>query len=358
MRPNAEGARNVSPPRLARSPSSPTPPTPKGFAAAAGERWRIDGFLWLTDQALADRKITYSARDIADFSESGELRSAISAAMVTRQLAAEGMSRDEVETLLQPIDLDTVHIEKGKEGASGTAVFLISFVMVMLLYANVLVYGFAVMRSIIEEKSSRILEVLLSCVTSKELLAGKIIGVGAVGLTQMFIWLMVARRFLDARSAGRPREHGRYPHSHGGGGRLRRVLPAGLLPVQHDVRGGRRHGELRPGSAADAVAGDAAHRALYCAEHAGAAASQFHAVVLAVHRSLLRAHPDVCAGDDRAPPAWQLALCIGLMLVTIYALLGLSSRIYRVGILMYGKRPTLSELRRWLKYAGVKIHWD
>jgi ABC-2 type transport system permease protein len=52
------------------------------------------------------------------------------------------------------------------------------------------------------------------------------------------------------------------------------------------------------------------------------------------------------------PPAWQVWLCLTLMLATIYGLLALSSRIYRVGILMYGKRPTLPELRRWLKYAG------
>jgi ABC-2 type transport system permease protein len=52
------------------------------------------------------------------------------------------------------------------------------------------------------------------------------------------------------------------------------------------------------------------------------------------------------------PPMWQIVLCIGLMLATIYGLLSLSARIYRVGILMYGKRPTLPELRRWLKYAG------
>ncbi len=52
------------------------------------------------------------------------------------------------------------------------------------------------------------------------------------------------------------------------------------------------------------------------------------------------------------PPLWQLALCIALMLATIYGLLSLASRIYRVGILMYGKRPTLAELRRWLRYAG------
>jgi len=52
------------------------------------------------------------------------------------------------------------------------------------------------------------------------------------------------------------------------------------------------------------------------------------------------------------PPLWQLVLCVALMLLTIYGLLSLSSRIYRIGILMYGKRPTLPELRRWLRYAG------
>ena len=114
--------------------------------------------------------------------KASELRNAVQTALTKRQLAQKGMSGAEVEDLLKPIDLDSIRIEKGKEGTSGISVFLVSFTMVMLLYVNVLVYGFAVMRSIIEEKSTRILEVLLSSVTSKQLLAGKIIGVGAVGL--------------------------------------------------------------------------------------------------------------------------------------------------------------------------------
>jgi ABC-2 type transport system permease protein len=52
------------------------------------------------------------------------------------------------------------------------------------------------------------------------------------------------------------------------------------------------------------------------------------------------------------PPLWQIALCIAIMVATVYGLLALASRIYRIGILMYGKRPTLPELRRWLRYAG------
>jgi ABC-2 type transport system permease protein len=156
---------------------------------------KIDGFLWLTDNDLANRKVAYNAKDVTDFGESIELRNAVQTALTKRQLAQKGMSGAEVEDLLKPIDLDSIRIEKGKEGASGISVFLVSFTMVMLLYVNMLVYGFAVMRSIIEEKSSRILEVLLSSVTSKQLLAGKIIGVGAVGLTQTVIWLLVALAF-------------------------------------------------------------------------------------------------------------------------------------------------------------------
>jgi len=52
------------------------------------------------------------------------------------------------------------------------------------------------------------------------------------------------------------------------------------------------------------------------------------------------------------PPLWEILLCLAIIVWTIYGLLAVASRIYRVGILMYGKRPTFPELRRWLKYAG------
>ena len=83
-------------------------------------------------------------------------------AITKQHLTAKGMSGPEVESLLTPIDLKTVRIEKGREGASGTAVFVTAIGMVMLLYVVVMIYGVSVMRSVIEEKSTRILEVLLS----------------------------------------------------------------------------------------------------------------------------------------------------------------------------------------------------
>jgi ABC-2 type transport system permease protein len=312
----------------------------------------IDGFLWLNEDDLANHKATYSARDVADFQTNVAVRSALRTALVKQYLARKGMTGPEVETLLIPVILRTVHITKGHEGASAMTVFLTGFIMVMLLYVNVLVYGISVMRSIIEEKNSRILEVLLSSVTAKELLAGKILGVGAAGLTQILIWLVIGTLFSTPGM----------------------VAAKAYLPNVH--------------IAVSAIAwfgvffllGYFLYSTVYAALGAMVNSDQeaqqmqwlvFLPVLLSVFlANPVMQHPDSpmavwlslvpffapilmfirVVGEQ--PPAWQLALCLTLMLATIYGLLALSSRIYRVGILMYGKRPTLPELRRWLRYAG------
>ena len=313
---------------------------------------QITGFLWLTDDALADHKIVYSTKEAADFGQSIELRNSIKSAVTKQHLQQKGMSAAEIDSLLTPITLKTVRIEKGKEGASGTTVFFTAFAMVMLLYVVVLIYGMAVMRSVIEEKSTRIMEVLLSTVTSKELLAGKILGVGAVGLTQILVWVIFAVLFS---------------------------VP-GLIAAKSFL--GEVHVPVA-GMVAFAIfflLGYLLYSSMYAAigsmvnTDQEAQQMQWPAmipIILAVFlMNAVIQHPDSQLAFwlsivpffapilmlvrilIEQPPMWQIALCIGLMIATIYGLLSLSARIYRVGILMYGKRPTLPELRRWLRYAG------
>jgi ABC-2 type transport system permease protein len=312
----------------------------------------IDGFLWLDDQDLANHKATYSARDVADFQTNAAVRSAVRTALVKQYLAQKGMTGPQVERFLLPVELDTVHITKGHEGASGMAVFLTGFFMVMLLYVNVLVYGISVMRSIIEEKNSRILEVLLSSVTAKELLAGKILGVGAVGLTQILIWLVIGTLISTPGMVV-----------------AKAYLKNVHIPLSTIVWFGVFF-----------VLGYFLYSTMYAALGAMVNSDQEAQqmqwpAMLPILLSVLLASPVMQHPDSQMavwlsivpffapilmfirvtveqPPAWQMALCLALMLATIYGLLVLSSRIYRVGILMYGKRPTLPELRRWLKYAS------
>ena len=313
---------------------------------------KIDGFLWLTDNGLASRKVVYNAKDVTDFGESIELRNAVQTALTKRQLAQKGMSGAEVEDLLKPIDLDSIRIEKGKEGASGISVFLVSFTMVMLLYVNMLVYGFAVMRSIIEEKSSRILEVLLSSVTSKELLAGKIIGVGAVGLTQTVIWLLVALAFsVPGLMASRSiMSNVQIPMSGIIAFAVFFILGYFLYATMYAALGSMVNSDQE----AQQVQWPAMLPIVFSIvlstpvlQHPNSPLAfwtsmvPFFAPILMFVRVMVE-----------TPPMWQIVLCIALMLLTTWGLLGLSSRIYRVGILMYGKRPTLPELRKWLKYSG------
>jgi ABC-2 type transport system permease protein len=313
---------------------------------------RIDGFLWLTDDALARHEVTYSTKDAADFGQSGELRNAVRTAIIKQDLAKKGMSGQEVETLLTPITLNTIRIEKGKEGASGTTIFATSIAMVTLLYAVVLIYGIAVMRSVIEEKSTRILEVLLSSVTSKELLTSKILGVGAVGMTQIVIWVTFAILFsvpglLSAKSF--------LGEVH--------VPVAGMIAFAVlFLLGYLLYSSMYAAIGSMVTTDQEAQQMQWPAmiplilsvfmmgsvlQHPSSPFAvwmsmvPFFAPILMLSRVLVE-----------QPPVWQMVLCVALMLGTTYGLLALSSRIYRIGILMYGKRPTLPELRRWLRYTG------
>lgn len=313
---------------------------------------KIDGFLWLTDNDIASRRVVFSAKDVTDFGESIELRNAVQSAVVKRQLGQKGMSEPEIESVLKPIDLDSIRIEKGKEGASGVAVFLVSFTMVMLLYVNVLIYGFAVMRSIIEEKSSRILEVLLSSVTAKQLLAGKIIGVGAVGLTQVAIWLAIAGAFslIGLSSTGSVLANVHIP--------VIGVVAFGVYFVLGYFLYSTMYAALGSMVNSDQEAQQVQWPAMLPIIFAIVMATpvlQHPNSQLAFWASLFPLFTPILMFVRimaETPPIWQILLSIVLMLLTTWGLLGLSSRIYRVGILMYGKRPTLPELRKWLRYAG------
>jgi ABC-2 type transport system permease protein len=313
---------------------------------------KITGFLWLTNDALANHEVIYSTKEAADFGQSIELRNAVRSAVIRQHLSQKGMSAPEVDSLLTPIDLETVRIEKGKEGANGTTIFFTAFAMVMLLYGVVLIYGMSVMRSIIEEKSTRILEVLLSSVTAKELLAGKILGVGAVGLTQILVWVIFALLFsvpgLLAAQSFLGEIH--IPTTAIVAFSIFFLLGYFLYSAMYAAIGSmvntdQEAQQMQWPAMAPLIVGIFLMNLVM--QHPSSPLSfwlsmfPFFAPILMLVRVLIE-----------QPPMWQLVLCVGIMLATIYGLLALSSRIYRVGILMYGKRPSLPELRRWLRYAG------
>jgi ABC-2 type transport system permease protein len=314
---------------------------------------RLNGYLWVTPQSLDDREFTYFSKDSANFSEQEVMRSALRFSLTKRDLTDHGLKQEDVDRVLKPVSIHPQRVEKGKESKSNSAtLFLATLIMVTLLYVTVLIYGMAVMRSVIEEKSSRIMEVMLSCVSPRDLMAGKIVGVGAVGLTQIAIWValslaistpaVAALKSMGAGMTISPSTVGYFTVFFLLGYLLYSSLYAAIGAMVNSEQEAQQIQfiVLAPLIFAMIIAGPVIQQpssqlAIW------ASMIPFCAPMLMFVRIIVE-----------TPPWWQIALCLLLMVLTNWVLLLLCARIYRVGILMYGKRPTLPELLKWLKYSG------
>lgn len=314
---------------------------------------QIDGYLWLGPEELASRKAVYSRRETGDYMDTATVRSALRSALVAQTLAKHGLQGEEAEDALKPVAVDVVQIERGREKKISTGAVIAAMVaMVLLLYMTVLFYGVAVMRAVIEEKSSRVLEVLLSSVTPKQLMAGKVIGVGAVGLTQFAVWATVAAVFSapGAIAADLFRKAQISPMAIAAFGvffllgyALYATMYAALGAVVNTEQEGQQMQIVLMLPLIVAVS----FLMVVIRDPNGTLATwvsmiPFVAPLVMYLRIVVQ-----------TPPWWQIGLSVGLMVASIYGMIVLCSRIYRVGILMYGKRPTLPEIIKWVKYAGA-----
>src|SRR6202034_3200969 len=152
----------------------------------------LDGYLVVVPAKVAGERPTFdfTPRSTADIATSSAIEEALHRVLTKEYLAQKGVSETETSALMAPVTLNVL----GKNGVHGNSKssFLVAYVLFFLMYMVVLLYGMNVARSIIEEKTSRVFEVLLATIKPDELLAGKIFGVGAVGLTQVAIWMVAA----------------------------------------------------------------------------------------------------------------------------------------------------------------------
>src|SRR6476646_2723457 len=158
---------------------------------------QLDGFLWATPDAIAARKLDFVTNDTSSFIENGVLGQTVSDALRRHALKTKGLQESDINAALLPVDVDPVS-PKGKNAPNPQKMFIATLAMVMVMYMTVLLYGINVMRSILEEKTSRIMEVMLATASAKDLMAGKILGVGAVGLTQVGIWALTGGIFSSS----------------------------------------------------------------------------------------------------------------------------------------------------------------
>jgi len=311
---------------------------------------KYDSFLWATNDALASGGAIYTARESSDFIEREVVHNALQSAISRQRLAQHGIMPSEVENIFKHVGFTARSLDKQGVKDIGQ-IITVAFTLMVLLYVSVLTYGLFVMRAVIEEKTSRVMEVMLSSVSSQELMAGKILGVGAVGLTQIAIWFF-AGSLLAAPGAVAV---SRFVN-------LRIITPLQLVFfVIFFLLGYFVYSAMCAALGAMCNSDQEAQQLTLFVIMPLAMCMVFAWTVIrnpSAPLSIALSMIPFCSPllmfmriMVQQPPWWQIALSIGILLATIYALLWICSRIYRVGILMYGKRPTLPEIVKWVKYA-------
>jgi ABC-2 type transport system permease protein len=314
---------------------------------------KINGFVWLPNEAVNARKVNYYAQETSDFIEVATLQGALRTALMRNELVARGVSPADIDKLTNQLEMETVTLKGGVEKKDdGPGKFISVLILVMMLYMTLLIYGMSVMRSVLEEKTSRVMEVVLSSAKASELMAGKVMGVGAVGLTQVAIWLTIAA------AASSPALIAMAGVKGGGMGFDLKILPAFAIFF---VGGYMLYSTLFATLGAMVNSEQEAQQwqtfvtlpivvpimmMWFVMRQPNAPVSVWMSMVPFFSPILMYMRVVV-----QTPPWWQIALSVSLLAATIAGVIWLCSRIYRVGILMYGKKPTLPEIMKWVKYA-------
>jgi len=294
-----------------------------------------------------------------------------------------GISEKIYEDTQVDVDSETITISStGDETSSSSAgAMILAGVMGLILYVTLLLYGSQVMNGVIEEKSSRIIEVIISSVKPYQLMLGKIIGVGLVGLTQFVLWIVLTIGLTQVTgkiyasksnsmvelSQGKATEDMSKVMQDSPMGEVTKVLESTNIPLIlvsflfYFFVGYLLYSSL--------------FAAIGSAVESATEAQQFTFIVMIpIILSFLLAQYSMQDPDStiafwasmipftspinmmvRLPygvPVWELVLSMGLLVLGFLACSWISARIYRVGILMYGKKITWKELGKWIFYKG------
>ena len=308
----------------------------------------LDGYLWIQPAATPTSRpdFAYTPRSAADAGATKSiLTRALSTVLMREQLAHRGLVSGDVNELLQPIQIKTLNSPRHADPDSA---YISVTILFFLMYFVIMLYGMNVARSIIEEKTSRIFEVMLATIRPEEMMAGKILGVGSVGLTQVGIWFIAAAVAMQFGLLS-------------SGTKLPVTASQAIFFVIFFLLGFILYSSIGSAFAAMTSSQQELQQMntflmmpiIACSAIIFRVVTDSDGPIALVFSFIPFCTPLIMFTRIAVhqPPAWQIALAIADLILTILAVLWVATRIYRVGILMYGKRPNLPEILRWLKYS-------
>jgi len=316
---------------------------------------QINGFITVPADGLDGGIIHYQGDNGSSQQVQITMRTLVRKVVQRQRGVRQNLSQAQLDDMLKEVIVLAEHTT-GRESSSGLATFFVGYIVAFILYMAITLYGVSVMRAVVVEKSSRVMEFMVAAVKPRALMGGKILGVGAAGLLQIAIWLAMGAITL----AYRDDILGLFGTSGGGA-----ALPS-LDALQIAV------------VLLYFVLGYFFYSAMY--DSAGATVSSEQEIQqVQMPITMLLVIGIVClqviSNDPRGStaqamtmvPLWspmlmpmryvlggatlgEVGISLGILLLSTYLVVRAAAKIYRVGILLYGKRPGLRELVRWLRY--------
>lgn len=317
------------------------------------------GYLVLDTAVVAGGPVRYAGRNAANSQDMDLVEGAVRQGLLSHRLVAAGLDPLKVQQLSSirtPFTSEKLD-ERGR-GGSGVGSVVVGYLIAFLLYMMIALYGQTLMRGVLDEKMTRVAEVIIASVKPDTLLAGKVIGVGGVGVTQQLVWIALGWAIVSFRGP---------------------ILGAfGLPDVPLSLP------SVSAGALATYLAlyilGFTFYASLFAAtgamvsnqEDIQQASLPVTALLVA---SIVFMQPILLQPDSTlsrvmtmlpfsAPvlmplrmatvqvPAWEIAATLVGMALACAVAIWVAARIYRVGLLMYGKRPSFGEVARWVRLAG------
>lgn len=310
----------------------------------------VDGALLLESDATHDLKATYFGQNLSNPQLFQMLDSRLDAAAVMHRLESLGLDRAIADKLKGRVNVETVKVEKGGKTRKGSIMdFIMPLLLAMVIYMMIIMYGVAIMNGVMEEKNSKVVEVLLSGIRPFELMMGKIVGIASVGLLQYAIWIVLGALLFAANPMNFQ------AHMEGSPVRLLQLV----LLVLYFVLGFIFYSSLYAAIGSCCTTQQETQQLqmpvtfglviplmlmmpTLMTPNAGWAVALSLFPVTSPITMLLR------AGAVEVP-LWQIGASLALLAAGTVAVAWLAGRIFRVGILMTGKRPTVPEILRWAR---------
>ncbi len=290
------------------------------------------------------------ARNVGDFDMVSRFKNTLSTLVSNHRLLASGLEPELINKLIKPVKLETTKVMRGRKESKGgfMSEYMTTFVFIFIIYFTIIIYATAIMRGIIQEKNSRIVETILSGTNARQFMTGKILGQGAVGITQYAIWVSVglalvfaSGKFLPVRSFTISPNTFLYFI-------LFYILGYFLYSTLYAAIGAMVNSEQE----AQSLVTPLVFLLVIPLVMIGMIVKDPNSTVVTALSLIPFFSPIIMFARINLanPPVFQIVLSIVLLILTIAVLIWLVAKIFRVGILMYGKRPTFPEIIRWIKY--------